>query len=196
MKFIPFICLAFLFSCNKKEETKIVVETPIIPKSEMYTLETKNFFIDVPEGFAVNEMKIANKYAMKDFIKSDSLQYFLIASDKIDSKITIDFNSNFVTANTSLNDLNKTIYQNYRNKFKNETMDISVQKDTLIGNKQINYLVFSTLFNNKPEQTMYVFIKENNRIVNLNFKIDDISNKIHQDKTNWKIIESVGLKEN
>ena len=143
MKFIPFICLAFLFSCNKKEETKTVIETPKIPAAEMYTLETKNFFIDVPEGFAVNEMKIANKYAMQDFIKSDSLQYFLIASDKIDSKITIDFNSNFVTANTSLNDLNKTIYQNYRNKFKNETMDISVQKDTLIGNKQINYLVFS-----------------------------------------------------
>lgn len=195
MKFIPFICLAFLFSCNKKEETKTVVETPKIPASEMYTLETQNFFIDVPEGFAVNEMKIANKYAMKDFIKSDSLQYFLIASDKIDSKITIDFNSNFVSSDLSLNDLNKKIYLNYKDKFKDETMDVSVQKDTLIGNKQVNYLVFSTLFNEKPEQTMYVFIKENNQIVNLNFKIDDISNKIHQDKINWKIIESVGLKE-
>ena len=100
-----------------------------------------------------------------------------------------------MSSELSLNDLNKTIYQNYKDKFKDETMDISIQKDTLIGNKQVNYLVFSTLFNEKPEQTMYVFIKENNQIVNLNFKIDDISNKIHQDRINWKIIESVGLKE-
>lgn len=194
MRFIPFICLAFLISCGKKEETKTVVETPKIPETEMYTLETKNFFIDVPEGFAVNEMKIANKYAMQDFIKSDSLQYFLIASDNIASKITIDFNSDFISSDINISDLNNRLYQNYKAKFPNEVMEITTQKDTLIGAKQINYLVFSTLFEKKPEQTMYILVKENNQIVNLSFKTDNVSNKVHQDKVNWKIIESVGLK--
>lgn len=194
MKFIPFICLAFLFSCNKKEETKTVVETPKIPETEMYTLETKNFFIDVPQGFAVNEMKIANKYAMKDFIKNDSLQYFLIASDNTDAKKTFDFNSDFLTSDLSLNDLNQILFKNYKNKFKDEIMNISVQKDTLLDQKQINYLVFTSEFNKKPEQTMYVLIKENENLVQLNFKTNDVSNKIQNDKTNWKIIESLGLK--
>lgn len=194
MKFIPFICLALLISCGKKEEAKTVTEKPKIPETEMYTLETKTFFIDVPQGFAVNEMKIANKYAMKDFINSDSLQYFLIASDNMDSKITIDFNSNLITSDLSLMDLNQLVYENYKKKFPNEVMEISIQKDTLIGAKQINYLVFSSLFNGKPEQTMYAIIKENNKVVNLSFKTDAVSNTINQDKTNWKIIESIGLK--
>lgn len=196
MKFIPFICLAFLISCGKKEETKTVTEKPKIPETEMYTLETKNFFIDVPQGFAVNEMKIANKYAMKDFIKSDSLQYFLIASDNMDSKITIDFNSDFVSSDFSLMDLNQRLYQNYKDKFPNEVKEITLQKDSLIGNKQVNYLVFTSLNNDKSEQTMYVLIKENDKVVNLSFKTDAVSNTINQDKTNWKIIESIGLKEN
>jgi len=195
MKFIPFICLAFLISCSKKEDAKTVTEIPKIPETEMYTLETKTFFIDVPQGFAVNEMKIANKYAMKDYIQSDSLQYFLIASDNMDSKITIDFNSNLITSDLSLMDLNQRVYQNYKKKFPNEVMEISIQKDTLIGTKQINYLVFSSLFNSKPEQTMYALIKENNKVVNLSFNTDAVSNTINQDKTNWKIIESIGLKE-
>lgn len=196
MKFIPFICLAFLISCGKKEEAKTVTEKPKIPDSEMYTLETKNFFIDVPQGFAVNEMKIANKYAMKDFIQSDSLQYFLIASDNMDSKITIDFNSDFVSSDFSLMDLNQRLYQNYKDKFPNEVKEITLQKDSLIGNKQVNYLVFTSLNNDKSEQTMYVLIKENDKVVNLSFKTDAVSNTINQDKTNWKIIESIGLKEN
>lgn len=196
MKFIPFICIAFLISCGKKEEAKTVVEKSKIPETEMYTLETKNFFIDVPQGFAVNEMKIANKYAMKDFIKNDSLQYFLIASDNMASKITIDFNSDFVSSDLSLIDLNKRLYQNYKDKFPNEVMEITIQKDSLIGTKQVNYLVFSTLNNEKTEQTMYALIKENDKVVNLSFKTDDILNKINEDKTNWKIIESIGLKVN
>ncbi|WP_177763888.1 hypothetical protein [Flavobacterium sp. I3-2] len=196
MKFIPFICLAFLISCSKKEEAKTVTAKPKIPETEMYTLETKNFFIDVPQGFAVNEMKIANKYAMKDFIKSDSLQYFLIASDNMDSKITIDFNSDFVSSDFSLMDLNQRLYQNYKDKFPNEVKEITLQKDSLIGNKQVNYLVFTSLNNDKSEQTMYVLIKENDKVVNLSFKTDAVSNTINQDKTNWKIIESIGLKEN
>nr|WP_297306144.1 hypothetical protein [uncultured Flavobacterium sp.] len=193
MKYIPFICFAFLFSCGKKEEKK-VTDLPKEIKTEMYTLETNNFFIDIPEGFAVNEMKIANKYAMKDLIKSDSLQYFLVASDKINSKITFDFNSNYLNSELNLNDLNQGLYQQYKAKFPNEVLEIAIQKDTLVGNKQINYLVFNAIFNDKPEQTMYSLIKENGNIVNINFKTDDVSGKLNEDKNHWKIIESIGLK--
>lgn len=195
MKFIPFICLAFLISCGKKEE-KTTIETPKQQETEMYTLETKNFFIDVPQGFAVNEMKIANKYAMQDFIKADSLQYFFIASDNNDSKSTLDFSSDFLNSDLDLNVINHKLFEDYKQKFQSEIMDISEQKDTILGNKKINYLVFPSLVNDKPEQTMYVMVNENGKLVQMNFKNNDISEPIQKNKTNWKIIESIGLKEN
>lgn len=193
MKFIPFICLAFLISCGKKEE-KTTIETPKQQESEMYTLETKNFFIDVPQGFAVNEMKIANKYAIQDFVKADSLQYFFIASDNNDSKSTLDFSSDFLNSDLDLNAINHKLFQDYKQKFQSEIMDISEQKDTILRSKKINYLVFQSLINDKPEQTMYVMINENGKLIQMNFKNNDISEPIQKNKTNWKIIESIGLK--
>lgn len=195
MKIIPFILLGLLVSCNKEvKEVKEKTETPQNIESENYTLETQNFFIDVPQGFAVNEMKIANRYAMKNYIKKDSLQYFLIASEHNHTKTTIDFNSDYIDSSLSMKDLNFELYTNYKKQFPKETLDISIQKDTILGEKHINYLVFPTLFNTKPAQTMYVSIQENNKIINLNFKVDHISDQISENKTFWNIVESVGLK--
>lgn len=193
--YIFLLALAFISCSDEKKEKPVKSETiKEVIEAENYTLETQNFFIDIPKGYAVNEMKIANKAAMKDFIKSDTLQYYVIASEINHDKNTIDFNSNYIESDSSPKEINEVLFSNYKKKFPKESMEILVQKDTIIQDKNINYLVFNAGFKKNPTQSMYVTLSENNKKINMVFTSYNLSSKLNDNKTFWQIVESIGLK--
>ena len=73
-------------------------------------------------------------------------------------------------------------------------MEILVQKDTIIQDKNINYLVFNAGFKKNPTQSMYVTLSENNKKINMVFTSYNLSSKLNDNKTFWQIVESIGLK--